>query len=78
MKQAESSGMSHRRLLAMAGVSAGGAMLTPRPLFADRGGIPPASVNPAAEPKNISFSSLSGIAASKASVKYARQKGEIG
>jgi hypothetical protein len=36
MKQIESTGISRRRLLAIAGVSAGATLLARRPLFADQ------------------------------------------
>ena len=58
MKYAESTGISRRRLLAMASVSAGGALFAPRPLFADRGRVETAIANPTANPKNTAFASL--------------------
>ena len=71
MKLAESAGISRRRLLAMASVSAGGALLAPRPLFADRGRVAPAIANPTASPKNTSFASLKQIHAGLLNVGYA-------
>ncbi|MGD0416451.1 MAG: alpha/beta hydrolase [Terriglobales bacterium] len=67
MKRTESTGISRRRLLAMAGVSAGAALLAQRPLFADRGGDAPE----AAKPKNTSFGSLKQIDAGLLNVGYA-------
>ncbi len=71
MKQEESTGISRRRLLAMASVSAGGALLAPPPLFADRGRVAPAAANTAANPKNTSFASLKQIDAGLLNVGYA-------
>ena len=51
MKQTESGGISRRRLLAMAGLSAGATLLARRPLFADEDGIVPTMVNAAAKAK---------------------------
>jgi pimeloyl-ACP methyl ester carboxylesterase len=55
----------------MASVSAGGALLAPRPLFADRGSVSPAIANPATNPKNTSFASLKQIHAGLLNVGYA-------
>src|SRR5579863_58221 len=71
MKDIESTGISRRRLLAMASVSAGGALLAPRPLFADRGWVAPAAGNATANPKNISFGPLKQIDAGLLNVGYA-------
>jgi pimeloyl-ACP methyl ester carboxylesterase len=65
MELKESAGMSRRRLLAMAGVSAGAALLAERPLFPDQGG------NATATSKNTSFSSLKQIDAGLLNVGYA-------
>ena len=51
MMQKESIGISRRRLLALAGVSAGAALLVRRPLFAEGDGIVPTMVNAAAKAK---------------------------
>src|ERR1700730_12488893 len=51
MKQSESIGMSRRRLLAIAGLSAGATVFAPRSLFADENGIVPTMVNAAAKAK---------------------------
>ena len=66
MKHTESTGMSRRRLLAMAGASAGAALLVQRPLFADQGGDAPAATT-----KNTSFGSLKQIDAGVLNVGYA-------
>jgi pimeloyl-ACP methyl ester carboxylesterase len=70
MEHLKSNGISRRRLLAMAGVSTGAAMLTQSSLFADPGGNSPA-VNAPAGPKNTSFSSLKQIDAGLLNVGYA-------
>jgi pimeloyl-ACP methyl ester carboxylesterase len=70
MRHTESTGISRRRLLAMAGVSAG-ALLAQRPLFADRGGDAPEAANATANPKNTSFGSLKQIDAGLLNVGYA-------
>ncbi|MGA8312230.1 MAG: alpha/beta hydrolase [Terriglobales bacterium] len=70
MEYTKSTGMSRRRLLAMAGASAGAAMLAQPPLFADSGGNPPAA-NATASTKNTSFSSLKQIDAGLLNVGYA-------
>jgi glyoxylase-like metal-dependent hydrolase (beta-lactamase superfamily II) len=51
MTQTESAGISRRRLLTMAGLSAGATLLARRPLFADEEGIVPTMVNAAAKAK---------------------------
>jgi len=71
MENAESTGISRRRLLAMASSAAGGALLAPRPLFADRSRVAPAIANPTANPKNTSFASLKQIDAGLLNVGYA-------
>jgi pimeloyl-ACP methyl ester carboxylesterase len=71
MNRTESGGISRRRLLAMASVSAGGALLAARPLFADRGGVAPATADATASPKNTSFASLKHIDAGLLNVGYA-------
>jgi pimeloyl-ACP methyl ester carboxylesterase len=65
MKHAESTGISRRRLLAMAGVSAGAALLAQPPIFAIQGG------NAKAKTKNTSFSPLKQIDAGLLNVGYA-------
>jgi len=70
MEHAKSTGMSRRRLLAMAGVSAGAAMLAQRSVFADPGATSQA-VNTTASTKNTSFSSLKQIDAGLLNVGYA-------
>jgi pimeloyl-ACP methyl ester carboxylesterase len=71
MKHTESTGISRRRLLAMASASAGGALLAPRPLFADRGGVAPAAANATANPKSTSFASLKQTEAGLLNLGYA-------
>jgi pimeloyl-ACP methyl ester carboxylesterase len=71
MKQAESAGISRRRLLAVASGAAGGALLAPRPLFADRGRVAPAAASTTANPKNTSFAPLKQIDAGLLNVGYA-------
>jgi len=71
MKQTESNGMSRRRLLAMAGVSAGATLLGPRPLFAAHGETAPESANTAADTNNKSFGPLKQIDAGLLNVGYA-------
>src|SRR5271167_4428823 len=71
MKQAGSIGMSRRRLLAMAGVSAGATLLASRPAFAQSGKTKPSDL-PAIRPgKNTSFASLKQINAGLLNVGYA-------
>jgi hypothetical protein len=50
MNELKSTAISRRRLLAIAGVSAGAALIAQPPLFADSGGDSPA-VNATASPK---------------------------
>jgi hypothetical protein len=64
-------GISRRRLLAMAGVSAGATLLTPRPLFAHEDGIVSTIPNMAANAKNTSFGSMKQIDAGLLNVGYA-------
>jgi pimeloyl-ACP methyl ester carboxylesterase len=71
MKHTESNGISRRRLLAMAGVSAGAAMLAQPTLFADAGGVATAIANAAANTKNTSFGSLKQVDAGLLNVGYA-------
>ena len=66
MEHTESTGISRRRLLAMAGVSVGAAMLAQPPLFAD-----PDANSPTASSSNTSFSSLKQIDAGGLNVGYA-------
>ena len=63
--------ISRRRLIAMAGLSAGATLLTRRPLFADQGGRVPTTVNTVANTKNTSFGSLKQIEAGLLNVGYA-------
>ena len=71
MKQTESTRISRRRLLAMAGVSAGATLLGRRSLFAEQRGAVPAMVNTAANAKNTSFGPLKQIDAGPLNVGYA-------
>jgi pimeloyl-ACP methyl ester carboxylesterase len=79
MKEAESIGISRRRLLSLAGLSAGATLLAPRPLFADEDGIAPAMVNAAAKAQvpaikpgtNTSFGPLKQIDAGLLNIGYA-------
>ena len=71
MEHAESTGISRRRLLTMAGVSAGAAMLAPRRVFADGGGDAPAALNATASPKNTKCAPLKQIDAGLLKVGYA-------
>ena len=78
MEHTESNGMSRRRLLAMAGVSAGATLLAPRPLFAAHDGMAPAAANAAAGTKNTSFGPLKQIDAGLLNVGYAEAGPERG
>ena len=69
MKRTEQTGLSRRRLLAMASVSAG-ALLAQGPLFADSRGVP-AVANATGNPKNTSFGPLKQIDAGLLNVGYA-------
>ena len=69
MKHTESTGISRRRLLAMAGASAGAAMLAQPPLFADPGGNSPAA-SATTGAKNTSFASLKQVDAGLLKVGY--------
>ena len=71
MKKAESIGMSRRRLIAVAGVSAGATLLSGRALIADEGGIGATMVSAAPNPKNTSFGSLKQVDAGLLSIGYA-------
>jgi pimeloyl-ACP methyl ester carboxylesterase len=70
MEHTKSTGISRRRLLAVAGVSAGAALLAQPPLFADPGANSPA-VNATVRTRNTSFSSLKQIDAGLLNVGYA-------
>jgi pimeloyl-ACP methyl ester carboxylesterase len=70
MEHTKSTGMSRRRLMAMAGVSAGAAMLAQRPVFAGPCATSQA-VNATAGTKNTSFSSLKQTNAGLLNVGYA-------
>lgn len=67
----ESTGISRRRLIAMAGLSAGATLLTRRPLFAAQDGIAPTRASAAPNDKNKSFGSLKQIDAGLLNVGYA-------
>jgi len=71
MKPTESTGISRRRLMAMAGVSAGAALLAQPPLFAAEAGDAPMAAGASATPKNTSFASLKQIDAGLLNVGYA-------
>ncbi len=73
MKLTESTGVSRRRLLTMAGVSAGAALLAQRPLFAIQSGDASSSSNPATKTntKNASFAPLKQIDAGLLNIGYA-------
>src|SRR5437667_1718863 len=71
MKQPESTGVSRRRLLAMAGVSAGATLFAHRPLFANHNGIASAAVNATGNAQNTSFGSLKQIDAGLLNIGYA-------
>ena len=70
MEHTESTRISRRRLLAMAGISAGAAMLAQGSVFADPGATSQA-VNATASPKNTSFPSLKQTDASLLNAGYA-------
>jgi pimeloyl-ACP methyl ester carboxylesterase len=70
MNELESTVISRRRLLAMAGVSAGAALIAPPPLFADDGGEA-AVAKATASPKNTAFAPLKQIDAGLLKVSYA-------
>ena len=70
MEPTKSTEISRRRLLAMAGVSAGAAMLSQHPVFADAGATSLA-VHATASTGNTSFSSLKQIDAGLLNVGYA-------
>jgi len=71
MKKAESIGMSRRRLIGMAGLSAGASLLARRNLIGDEGEIGAAMVSAAPNPKNTSFGSLKQIDAGLLNIGYA-------
>ena len=71
MKKAESIGMSRRRLIGMAGLSAGASLLARRTLIGDEGEIGAAMVSAAPNPKNTSFGSLKQIDAGLLNIGYA-------
>lgn len=71
MKDAESTGISRRRLMAMTGVSVGAALLAQPPLFASQPDAAPAAADAAANPKHTSFASLKQINAGLLNVGYA-------
>jgi hypothetical protein len=61
MKHTASTEISRRRLLAMAGVSAGATLLARRPLVAAQGGMVPTRVQTAAHAQHTSFGPLKQI-----------------
>jgi pimeloyl-ACP methyl ester carboxylesterase len=69
MKQSESGAISRRRLLAMAGVSAGGALLARRPLFANGAGVL-SIIGDESNFKRASFGAIRQIDAGLLSVGY--------
>ena len=71
MNPPESTGVSRRRLLAMAGASAGATLLARNSLFAEQGGDGPTVVDATANAKNASFGSLKQIDAGLLNVGYA-------
>jgi pimeloyl-ACP methyl ester carboxylesterase len=71
MKQTESTGISRRRLLAMAGASTGATVLHRRTFFAGEDGVVRTIVNTVATAKNASFGSLKQIDAGVLNVGYA-------
>src|SRR5262249_33325794 len=71
MKHTASTGISRRRLLAMAGVSAGATLLARRPLVAAQGGMVPTRVQTAAHAQHTSFGPLKQIDAGLLNVGYA-------
>jgi len=71
VERQESAAMSRRRLLALASLSAGGALLAQRPLFADRGVDAAAAANATANLRNTSFAPLKQIDAGLLNVGYA-------
>jgi pimeloyl-ACP methyl ester carboxylesterase len=70
MKHVESTGISRRQLLAMAGASAGAAVLGQRPVFADPTTTSP-TANVASSSGNTSFRSLKQIEAGLLNIGYA-------
>src|SRR5882724_811882 len=71
MKQTGSSGLSRRRLLAMAGVSAGAVLLGQQPFFAEPEATLPTAVVKTTNTSNASFSSIKQIDAGLLNVGYA-------
>jgi pimeloyl-ACP methyl ester carboxylesterase len=71
MKQTESTGISRRRLLTIAGMSAGATLLARRPLFAEVNVAEPAMVNATGNARNTSVGSLKQIDAGVLNVGYA-------
>jgi len=71
MKQTESNRISRRRLLAVAGLSAGAGLFAKQPLFAEEGGNVPTVANATASTKNTSFGPLKQIDAGLLNVGYA-------
>src|SRR6202451_1946029 len=71
MKEAEPIEISRRRLLAIAGLSAGSTVLAGNALFADEIRLVPGKVTSAAEGQNTSFGPLKQIDAGLLSVGYA-------
>ena len=71
MKQADSIGISRRRLIAIAGLSAGATLLAPRPLFALSSQAKPAGATTIKPGTNTSFGPLKQIDAGLLNVGYA-------
>jgi pimeloyl-ACP methyl ester carboxylesterase len=71
MKQTESSGISRRCMLAMVGLSAGAAMFTGLPSFADDSAIASTTVKPSGNAKSSTFGSLKQMDAGLLNVGYA-------
>jgi pimeloyl-ACP methyl ester carboxylesterase len=71
MKQTEATPMSRRRLLAMASVSAGAALLAQGRVFANEGGNSPAAANATTSNKRTTFASIKQIDAGLLNIGYA-------
>jgi pimeloyl-ACP methyl ester carboxylesterase len=71
MKQPESIGTSRRRILGISGISAGAALLTRRPVFAEGHEFEPAAASSEMIAHNTSFASLKQVDAGLLNVGYA-------
>jgi len=71
VKQTESGGVSRRRVLTMAGLSAGAAMFTRLPAFASDDATASAAVKTPDSAKNSTFGQLKQIDAGPLNVSYA-------